>query len=69
MYQFGFFVPNRYSPGDGIPPHVDTHSAFSDKIVSLSLQSDIVMDWRKGDLLTHVLLPRRSLCVMTSESR
>ncbi|VDK83864.1 unnamed protein product [Litomosoides sigmodontis] len=30
---------NIYEPGNGIPPHVDTHSAFSDTIASLSLLS------------------------------
>lgn len=28
---------NQYSPGQGIPPHVDTHSAFEDEIISVSL--------------------------------
>ena len=37
---------NRYLPGQGIPPHVDTHSAFFDGIVSLSLGSGAVMDFR-----------------------
>ena len=37
---------NRYLPGQGIPPHVDTHSAFEDGIVSLSLGSDAVMDFK-----------------------
>lgn len=61
----------------GIPPHVDTHSAFEDAIVSLSLASDIVMEFRKPSLINakeyveHVSLslPRRSLLVMSGESR
>lgn len=61
----------------GIPPHVDTHSAFEDAIVSLSLASDIVMEFRKPSLtndkeyVTHVSLslPRRSLLIMSGESR
>ncbi|XP_030560182.1 alkylated DNA repair protein alkB homolog 8 [Drosophila novamexicana] len=60
---------NEYEPGQGIPPHVDTHSAFVDPILSLSLQSDVVMDFRRGQELVHVLLPRRSLLVMSGESR
>ncbi|KAG8136922.1 hypothetical protein E2320_005469, partial [Naja naja] len=28
---------NQYEPGQGIPPHIDTHSAFEDEIISLSL--------------------------------
>lgn len=61
----------------GIPPHVDTHSAFTDTIVSLSLASDVVMEFRKPhpsndkEYLKHlsVRLPRRSLLVLSGESR
>lgn len=61
----------------GIPPHVDTHSAFKDAIVSLSLSSDIVMEFRKPSLTNgkeytaHIslALPRRSLLIMSGESR
>ncbi|KAH8410894.1 hypothetical protein KR222_007172 [Zaprionus bogoriensis] len=60
---------NAYEPGQGIPPHVDTHSAFAGPILSLSLQSDVVMDFRRNNQLVHVLLPRRSLLVMSGESR
>ncbi|XP_013780636.1 alkylated DNA repair protein alkB homolog 8-like isoform X2 [Limulus polyphemus] len=61
---------NKYLPGQGIPPHIDTHSAFEDGIISLSLGSQIVMDFQNpaGE---HVpfLLPRRSALIMTGESR
>uniref|UniRef100_A0A2K6G4V6 tRNA (carboxymethyluridine(34)-5-O)-methyltransferase ALKBH8 n=1 Tax=Propithecus coquereli TaxID=379532 RepID=A0A2K6G4V6_PROCO len=61
---------NQYEPGHGIPAHIDTHSAFEDEIVSLSLGSEIVMDFKHPDGVTvPVLLPRRSLLVMTGESR
>ncbi|XP_062564046.1 alkylated DNA repair protein alkB homolog 8 [Armigeres subalbatus] len=61
---------NRYEPGQGIPPHVDTHSAFHEPIVSLSLGSDIVMDFRNNEGRSlNVNLPRRSLLLMTGESR
>ncbi|BFZ15045.1 hypothetical protein BsWGS_18084 [Bradybaena similaris] len=61
---------NQYKPGQGIPPHVDTVDAFEDGIVSLSLGSQTVMDFRHPDG-RHLLvpLPRRSLLVMTGESR
>lgn len=73
--ELGWHVPeqmtvNRYEPGQGIPPHVDTHSAFKDPIISLSLGSDIVMDFRNTEgRHLNVDLPRRSLLVMTGESR
>ncbi|XP_037827889.1 alkylated DNA repair protein alkB homolog 8 [Lucilia sericata] len=60
---------NSYEAGQGIPPHVDTHSAFLDPILSLSLEGDIVMEFRKGLERSSVLLPRRSLLIMSGESR
>lgn len=62
---------NMYRPGQGIPPHVDTHSAFEDPILSLSLLSDIVMEFEKCDKTkkTSVVIPRRSLLIMSGEAR
>ncbi|XP_058041789.1 alkylated DNA repair protein alkB homolog 8 isoform X2 [Ahaetulla prasina] len=60
---------DRPLPG-GIPPHIDTHSAFEDEIISLSLGAEIVMDFKHPDGRTvAVLLPQRSLLVMSGESR
>lgn len=57
----------------GIPPHCDTHSAFQDGIVVLSMGSDIVMEWCHHDtgekLQRSVLIPRRSVTVMSGDSR
>ncbi|KAK2519052.1 Alkbh8 [Columba guinea] len=56
-------------PG-GIPPHIDTHSAFEDEIISLSLGAEIVMDFKHPDGHTvAIMLPRCSLLVMAGESR
>ncbi|CAO1439051.1 unnamed protein product [Diamesa serratosioi] len=62
---------NRYEPGNGIPAHCDTHSRFEDPIISLSLGSDVVMEFRQPEtkVQSSVLLPRRSLLVMSGESR
>lgn len=60
---------NRYEPGHGIPAHCDTHSCFVDPIVSLSLGSSVVMEFRQNTRHVSVLLPRRSLLVMSGESR
>uniref|UniRef100_A0A146LKU3 tRNA (carboxymethyluridine(34)-5-O)-methyltransferase n=1 Tax=Lygus hesperus TaxID=30085 RepID=A0A146LKU3_LYGHE len=60
---------NHYLPGQGIPPHIDTHSAFEDPILSLSLLSDSVMEFRRENKHWSVCLPRRSLLVMSGESR
>ncbi len=45
----GFFdqlTVNDYMPGQGIPPHVDTHSPFEEIFVSLSLKSGVSMNFR-----------------------
>lgn len=61
---------NQYESGQGIPPHVDTHSAFEDTILSLSLGAQTVMEFRHPDgHLVAVVLPARSLLVMKGESR
>ncbi|KAM6946007.1 tRNA (carboxymethyluridine(34)-5-O)-methyltransferase alkbh8 [Aplochiton taeniatus] len=61
---------NQYQSGQGIPPHVDTHSAFQDTILSLSLGAKTVMEFRHSDgRLVAVVLPGRSLLVMKGESR
>ncbi|KAM4742090.1 tRNA (carboxymethyluridine(34)-5-O)-methyltransferase alkbh8 [Anableps anableps] len=61
---------NQYETGQGIPPHVDTHSAFEDTILSLSLGAKAVMEFRHPDgRVVPVVLPERSLLVMKGESR
>lgn len=62
---------NKYEVGQGIPPHVDTHSAFTDEIISLSLLSDVVMEFKSASdkRCRTVALKRRSLLIMTGESR
>ncbi|XP_077397142.1 tRNA (carboxymethyluridine(34)-5-O)-methyltransferase alkbh8 isoform X1 [Festucalex cinctus] len=61
---------NQYESGQGIPPHVDTHSAFEDTILSLSLGTKTVMEFRHPDgRVVSVFLPARSLLVMQGESR
>lgn len=74
---------NEYSPGEGIGSHVDTPSAFADGLISISLNSGIVMEFRKvvdkDDLSTReksegpnrklVYLPPRSLLLMSGDAR
>ncbi|KAI4889438.1 hypothetical protein NFI96_021260 [Prochilodus magdalenae] len=61
---------NQYQSGQGIPPHVDTHSAFEDPLLSLSLGAKTVMEFRHPDgHSVGVVLPGRSLLVMKGESR
>ena len=55
----------------GIPPHIDTHSCCDGQISSLSLGSDVVMNFsgESGESSHSVLLPRRSLMVMSGRAR
>ncbi|EFN89740.1 Alkylated DNA repair protein alkB-like protein 8 [Harpegnathos saltator] len=68
-YMYDQLTINKYLPGQGIPPHVDTHSVFEDTILSLSLGSLCVMNFRRTDRKIDVLLPARSLLIMTGEAR
>ena len=64
---------NEYFPGQGISSHIDTHSAFGEYIISLSLHGNTVMCFSDADCLEkgkkHLLLPRRSLLIMKGEAR
>ncbi|GFR41729.1 hypothetical protein Agub_g2480, partial [Astrephomene gubernaculifera] len=60
---------NEYLRGVGLSPHVDTHSAFTGPILSLSLGSHTVMEFRRGEAVRPLLLPPRSLLVMGGEAR
>jgi alkylated DNA repair dioxygenase AlkB len=63
---------NEYKRGQGIGSHIDTKSAFDDGLISLSLGSDCVMEFRneknpKEKKLVH--LPPRSLLLMSGPAR
>lgn len=67
----GNIITDKYAPGAGIPAHVDTHSAFGPELISLSLGSPIIMDFRhpQEDIHIPIYLPPRSLLVLTGEAR
>ncbi|KAG6008107.1 hypothetical protein E4U21_004989 [Claviceps maximensis] len=69
----------HYPPGAGIPPHVDTHSAY-DQLYALSLGSPVLMQFRdggggggvggvSGTTRVEVDLPPRSMLRMSGQSR
>ncbi|VTR97022.1 alpha-ketoglutarate-dependent dioxygenase AlkB [Tuwongella immobilis] len=64
-------IVNEYSPGQGIAPHVDCVSCFSDTVASLSLGSSCVMSFK--NIVTSQERPwfieRRSLLVLTGKAR
>jgi len=64
-------IINEYTPGQGISPHIDQVKWFGNEIVSVSLGSDILMDFKHK--MSHkqysILLPRRSLVLLSGEAR
>ena len=68
---------NEYVPGQGISPHVDTHSSFGDVIVSVSLGSGAVMNFARASSVLpaeapsslSLYLPARSILIMSGEAR
>lgn len=64
-------IINEYQPGQGIAAHVDCEPCFGDTIISLSLGSPCIMDFRHRKEKTHsqILLEPRSLLIMAGESR
>lgn len=65
-------IVNEYRPGQGIAPHVDHVGAFADGIVSVSLGSDVMMDFinvATPSLKKEGVLPRRSALAMHGVAR
>ena len=66
---------NFYEPGQGIPPHVDNINAFDNYILSLSLLSSVVMEFRLKEnannppLINSLCLKPNSLIIFKSDSR
>lgn len=52
-FTFDQLTVNDYQPGQGIPPHVDTHSPFEEIFVCLSLKSGVSMNFRSPDGLAQ----------------
>jgi alkylated DNA repair dioxygenase AlkB len=67
---FDQMLVNEYFPGQGISMHRD-YEPFDRTVVSLSLLSDCVMDFRhvKASRREAILLERRSLLVLSDEAR
>jgi len=66
---------NHYKPGEGIGSHIDTTSAFGDGLISISLNSGIVMEFTNTKSNSEkpekklVYLPRRSVVLMSGPAR
>lgn len=57
-----------YSPGTGIPPHVDTHSIY-DQLYALSIGAPVIMDFKRDGKVIEVDLTPRSMLQMSGDSR
>jgi len=60
---------NIYKSGDGIPPHVDNPYSFGSTISSVSLLSNVLFQFKRGNNIFEKYLKRKSLLIMTGESR
>ncbi len=67
-FYFNQVIINEYLQGKGISPHIDLE-IFGDTIASLSLGSSCTMDFTKGEERVSLLLPQRSLLILTDEAR
>jgi|SRR4028118_1425327 Alkylated DNA repair protein len=61
-------IVNEYLPGQGISPHIDCVPCFTDTIISLSLGSPCVMEFKNTNTIP-VLLEPRSLVVLKDDAR
>jgi hypothetical protein len=62
-------IVNRYTPGDGISPHVDLPGRYADGIVGVSLGSSCSMVFARGQKQYSVFLPPASAIVLMDEAR
>lgn len=65
-------IVNEYKPGQGIAPHVDHVKFFADGIASISLGSDVMMDFincKNPSLKKQGVLPKRSVLAMHGIAR
>lgn len=64
-------IINEYQPGQGIGPHVDSVASFADGIVSISLGSNIMMDFKHktSSESEQLYLKKRSMLALHKEAR
>jgi alkylated DNA repair dioxygenase AlkB len=65
-------IVNEYLPGQGISDHIDCEPCFEDTIISLSLGSPCIMNFKNKDDKRDkhdILLEPRSLVVITDDAR
>lgn len=69
--EFDQIIINEYLPGQGINNHIDNPKLFNDTIISLSLLSDIDMEFtnNKTNEVNTLKLERKSILILQNEAR
>jgi alkylated DNA repair dioxygenase AlkB len=62
-------IINEYTPGQGIRPHIDAPSLFGENVVSVSLGSDIIMNFNRDSEMVEVQLKRKSAVILAQDAR
>ena len=62
-------IVNEYLVGQGISDHIDCEPCFGETIISLTLGSTCVMNFKNGSDKVEVLLEKGSLVVLTGDAR
>ncbi len=62
-------IINEYLPGQGISAHIDCVPCFDDVIASLSLGSDVMMQFSSDEEKHDIFLERNSLIILSGEAR
>jgi hypothetical protein len=62
-------IVNAYAPGAGITPHVDLPGRYGDGVLGVSLGGACAMDFTCGADAHALLLPPRSVLVLTGAAR
>lgn len=68
--RFDQVIVNEYTPGQGIGAHVDQRDVFGPVVATVSLGSDVVMDFaHDGSTTVPLLLERRSMACLSGPAR
>ena len=62
-------IINEYEPGEGIAPHIDCEPCFGETVISISLLSDIVMDFSNDSKSYPIHLKKRSMVALNGDAR
>ncbi len=68
-FHFDQLIVNHYEPGQGIAPHTDDIKLFGECVLSISLLSDIPMDFTLDDFHYTQILKRFSVCILQKQAR